>query len=60
MPSKVWTQLLLRDDHQNPYQEFLAIPLGYFTLQLRDCRVFAFIDNDGVMSAIIKIQLQAT
>ena len=52
--AQICAQLLHREDDLISYQEFLAVPLGYYTFQLSDVHSLTFIDNDGVLGGVIK------
>ena len=51
----IWNQLLDRGDHQIGFQELLGILLVWGTFQhlLRESLWLAFVDNDGVLHALI-------
>ena len=54
VPICIWDQLLDRSDNQIGYQEFLAVILGLHTFGLCDCLLWSFIDNQGVLSSLVK------
>ena len=51
----VWDQLLPRGDHQIGIQELLAVLLGLYSLEdyLGDCMLSLYVDNDGVLGALL-------
>ena len=53
VPPQIWDMLLDRDDHQIGYQEFLGFVLGYHSFGITEAMVTEFIDNDGVLHALI-------
>ena len=54
LPDSIWNQLLDRSDHQIGYQEFLAVILGLHTFDIHACLLWSFIDNQGVLSSLVK------
>lgn len=54
VPFCIWEQLLDRHDDQIGFQEFLAFALGYEAFGIHDTLLISYIDNDGVLKAIIK------
>ena len=54
VPLEVWNQLLDREDHQTQYQEFMAVLLGYATMQLYEVLLLNFVDNDSVLGSLFK------
>ena len=54
VPDAIWDQLLDRGDCQIGYQEFLAVVLGYSTFRRKSAMSIGFIDNDGVLGALMK------
>ena len=55
-PDHVWDQLLDREDQQIGVQEMLAVLLtwGTFQCHLSESLWTCFVDNDGVLGAILK------
>ena len=59
LPETIWNQLVARGDNQIGYQEFAAVAMGFETLICDSDVVLSFIDNEGVLSAILNATSRA-